>query len=119
MGRAKDGVGSYGEQVAVDYLVGQGMVLLERSWRCRAGEIDAILRDGDALVIAEVKARRSGTFGTPADALVPAKVTRLRRLAALWLAQSGIHPPEVRFDVVSVVPQQRGAARVEHVRGAF
>src|SRR5437867_3314667 len=118
MGRAKDGVGKYGEHVAVEYLVGQGMQVLDRNWRCPAGEIDALLRDGDALVVVEIKTRRSGTFGTPAEALVPAKVTRLRRLAAMWLAQSRLHPPEVRFDVVSVVPQPRGAAKIEHLRGA-
>jgi len=119
MRRAKDSVGAYGERVAVDYLVRQGMVLLARNWRCPAGEIDAVLRDGDVLVIAEVKTRRGDAFGTPAEALVPKKVARLRRLAALWLAQARVRPREVRFDVVSVLPQRRGAARVEHVRGAF
>jgi putative endonuclease len=119
MGRAKDGVGSYGERVAVAYLIGQGMVLLDRNWRCPAGEIDAVLRDGEVLVIAEVKTRRCGDFGPLAEALVPAKVARLRRLAVLWLAQSRVHPREVRFDVVSVLPQRRGAAAVEHLRGAF
>ena len=49
----------------------------------------------------------------------PAWRARLRRLAALWLAQSGVRPAEVRFDVVSVLAQPRGAARVEHLRGAF
>src|SRR5262249_38672669 len=47
---AKDAVGRYGERVAVDYLTAQGMLLLDRNWRCSAGEIDAILRDGDTLV---------------------------------------------------------------------
>jgi putative endonuclease len=119
MTRVKDAVGAYGERVAVRYLVAQGMVLLDRNWRCGAGELDAILRDGDTLVFAEVKTRRSGRFGAPAEALVPAKVARLRRLAALWLAQSGVRPRTVRFDVVSVLPQDSGRAAVEHLRGAF
>ncbi len=119
MGRAKDSVGSYGERVAVAYLQQQGMVLLDRNWRCSAGEIDAVLREGDVLVIAEVKTRRGADFGVPAEALVPAKVARLRRLAVLLLAQSRLRPREVRFDVVSVLPQLRGAAQVEHLRGAF
>jgi putative endonuclease len=119
MGRAKDSVGSYGERVAVAYLIDQGMVLLDRNWRCSAGEIDAVFRDGDVLVIAEVKTRRGTRFGTPAEALLPAKVARLRRLAVLWLAQSRVRPKEIRFDVVSVRPGRRGAARVEHLRGAF
>ncbi len=119
MTRAKDAVGAYGERVAVRYLVAQGMVLLDRNWRCGTGELDAVLRDGDAVVFAEVKTRRSGRFGTPAEALVPAKVVRLRQLAALWLARSGVRAREVRFDVVSVLPQPAGPATVEHLRGAF
>jgi len=118
-GRARATVGAYGERVAVAYLVQRGMVLLDRNWRCAAGEIDAVLRDGDTLVVVEVKTRRGAAFGSPADALVHAKVARLRRLAAMWLAQSGVRPAEVRFDVVSVLPQARGAALVEHLRGAF
>ncbi|TMM32632.1 MAG: YraN family protein [Actinobacteria bacterium] len=119
MTRAKDAVGAYGERVAVRYLIDQGMVLLDRNWRCRAGELDAVLRDGDTVVFAEVKTRRSGRFGPPAEAVVPAKVRRLRRLAALWLAQSRVRPREVRFDVVSVLPRSSGPATVEHLRGAF
>jgi putative endonuclease len=119
MTRAKDAVGAYGERVAVRYLTGQGMVLLDRNWRCRSGELDAVLRDGEALVFVEVKTRRSKRFGTPAEALVPAKVVRLRQAAAQWLAQAGVRAKEVRFDVVSVWPQAAGPASVEHLRGAF
>jgi putative endonuclease len=119
MTRAKDAVGAYGERVAVRYLLDQGMVLLDRNWRCPSGEIDAILRDRDVLVFVEVKTRRGGRFGSPAAAVVPAKVARLRRLAAQWLAQAAVHPDEVRFDVVEVLARRSGAALVEHLRGAF
>ena len=119
MTRAKDAVGAYGERVAVRYLIDQGMVLLDRNWRCRSGELDAVLREGDTVVFAEIKTRRSGRFGTPAEAVVRAKVHRLRHLATLWLAQSNARPPKVRFDVVSVLARSAGAAAVEHLRGAF
>jgi putative endonuclease len=119
MTQAKDAVGAYGERVALAHLVEQGMVVLDRNWRCRGGEIDLILRDGEDLVFCEVKTRRGDRFGTPAEAVGVAKMRRLRRLAAQWLAQAGLHPHTVRFDVVSVLPQPSGAARVEHVRGAF
>jgi putative endonuclease len=120
MTRAKDAVGAYGERVAVAHLLAEGMVLLERNWRTATGEIDAILRDADGTVVfCEVKTRRSLKFGAPVEAVVVAKARRLRRLAAEWLAASGLRPVEVRFDVVSVLPQPAGAARVEHLRGAF
>jgi putative endonuclease len=119
MTRATDGVGSYGERMAVRHLVAEGLVLLDRNWRCSAGEIDIIAREGDVLVFCEVKTRRTTRFGTPAEAVVATKVRRLRRLAAQWLAATGLSPREVRFDVVSVLPQHKGACRVEHLRGAF
>jgi putative endonuclease len=119
MTQAKDAVGAYGERVALAHLVDQGMVVLDRNWRCREGELDLILRDGSDLVFVEVKTRRSDRFGTPAEAVGALKVRRLRRLAAQWLAQAGVRPPGVRFDVVSVYPRPSGPARVEHLRGAF
>jgi putative endonuclease len=118
--RAKDAVGGYGERVAVAHLIERGLILLDRNWRCPHGEIDVVMRDrGDVLVIVEVKTRRSDRFGAPAEAVGPDKVRRLRRLAAAWLAQSGIHPAEVRFDVVEVRPRPSGPADVTHLPGAF
>src|SRR5947207_887730 len=83
------------------------------------GGLGACLRAGDTLAFAEVKTRRGGRFGAPAEAVVPATVTRLARLAARWLAQSALRPREVRFDVVSVLARPAGPATVEHLRDAF
>ncbi len=56
--RAKDALGRYGEDVAARHLVDDGLVLLARNWRCAEGEIDIVARDGDVLVVCEVKTRR-------------------------------------------------------------
>ena len=116
---AKDGLGRYGERVAERVLLDAGMTVLARNWRCSDGEIDLVARDGDALVVCEVKTRTSTAFGVPAEAVGVAKADRLRRLALRWLAESGAHPPEIRFDVVSVLVGGRGAARAEHLRGVL
>ncbi|HET8684649.1 MAG TPA: YraN family protein [Micromonosporaceae bacterium] len=116
---ARQLVGAWGEQRAADHLLAAGMVLLDRNWRCRAGEIDIIARDGDVLVFVEVKTRRGDAFGTPVDAVHSRKTARLRQLAAQWLAESGLRPMQVRFDVVSVVRRQAGGVRIEHLRNAF
>jgi putative endonuclease len=112
-------VGAYGERLALRHLVQAGLVVLDRNWRTGTGEIDIIAREGDVLVFCEVKTRRGSTFGTPAEAVVPAKVTKLRRLAAEWLARARVRPREVRFDVVEVLAPLRGAPRVTHIRNAF
>lgn len=89
------------------------------NWRCPDGEIDIIAWDRDELVFCEVKTRRDVGYGTPAEAVVPTKVRRLRRLAAQWLTASGASPRGVRFDVIEVLVPRKGPARINHIRGAF
>ncbi|MDP3968463.1 MAG: YraN family protein [Nocardioides sp.] len=110
-------LGAYGEKVAARHLQEQGMVLLDRNWRCDAGEIDLVLRDGRALVVCEVKTRSSNDYGSPLEAVTEAKAQRLRRLAARWIEATGFHPPEVRIDLVGVLRGRTGAASIDHVRG--
>jgi putative endonuclease len=74
-----------------------------RNWRVREGEVDLIARRGNVLVFAEVKARATDAFGDPSSAVGYRKQARLRRLAAIWLATSGVHGVELRFDVVAVL----------------
>ena len=110
-------VGGFGERVACRYLVSQGLVLLDRNWRSRAGELDVVARDGADLVFVEVKTRRSTQYGQPIEALVPAKVRRLRTLAHMWLAANAVRGDRVRFDVIGVLVDRSVA--LQHVRGAF
>jgi putative endonuclease len=119
MTKARQAVGAYGERLASRHLEDQGLVVLARNWRCADGEIDLILADGEDVVFCEVKTRRSSVFGAPAEAVGPAKVRRLRRLAARWLAETRMGARGVRFDVVEVRPQRRGAALIDHLRAAF
>lgn len=121
---ARAALGRYGEDLAARWLADSaGMTVLERNWRCREGEIDIVAEDGDAVVVCEVKSRIQGDYQHPMDALGPRKAERLRRLAECWLTerwfgQHHVPPPGgVRIDLVGVLVPERGAARVEHVRG--
>jgi len=116
-GARRQALGRYGETLAARHLVEQGMVVLDHNWRCPAGEIDLVLRDGQVLVICEVKTRSSGACGEPLEAVTQVKLDRLRRLAAHWLEAHPVRPAEVRIDVVAVMRPTRGASVVEHVRG--
>ncbi|MFI5931262.1 YraN family protein [Actinoplanes sp. NPDC051494] len=119
MTNERQAVGAFGERVAERHLQEQGLVVLARNWRCDRGEIDLILRDGDIIVFCEVKTRRGDAYGSPAEAINIVKVQRLRRLAARWLTHSSVRTAVVRFDVVSVLPQPKGPAKVDHLRAAF
>jgi putative endonuclease len=114
---ARNALGRYGERVAARHLTELGMVLLDRNWRCDAGEIDLVLRDGDVLVVCEVKTRTSDVCGTPHQAVTPDKLDRLKRLAVLWAEAHQVRPAETRIDLVAVHRPRRGAALVEHVPG--
>ncbi|MEV7322103.1 YraN family protein [Streptomyces sp. NPDC093970] len=117
--RARGALGRYGEKVAARRLTDVGLRILERNWRCgRTGEIDIVARDGEVLVVCEVKTRRAGPFEHPMAAVTPRKAERLRALAEQWIhAHGGAPPGGVRIDLVGVLLPRRGAPVVEHVRG--
>lgn len=110
-------LGAHGEQLAARHLSAAGMVLLDRNWRAVGGEIDLVLRDGDVLVVCEVKTRSSHACGTPHEAVDEAKVARLRRLGEQWVAEHAAEPRDLRVDLVAVLRPRTGAATIEHVRG--
>ncbi|MFI1564587.1 YraN family protein [Streptomyces sp. NPDC020490] len=116
---ARGALGRYGEELAARRLAEAGMTVVERNWRCgRTGEIDIVARDGDVLVICEVKTRRAGSFEHPMAAVTAAKSDRLRGLAGRWAQEHGGAPPGgVRIDLIGVLLPDRGAAVVEHARG--
>lgn len=110
-------LGDYGERVAARHLTEQGMVVLDRNWRCDEGELDLVLRDGSALVGCEVKTRTSLSHGSPHEAVTDAKLVRLQRLLQRWMRENDVHPAETRVDLVAVLRPMRGPALLEHVRG--
>ena len=110
-------VGRYGENLAARYLQSAGLTLIDRNWRASHGEVDLIALDGSVLVICEVKTRSSEDFGGPRNAVGPAKLKRLRALAAEWLADHQIHVDGVRIDVLAISLPPRGRAVVEHIVG--
>lgn len=119
--RAKDALGRYGEDLAVQHLQAAGLELLDRNWRCREGELDAVARERDGtIVFVEVKTRSSYDYGGPAEAVSAAKARRIRTLALRWLAE---HSPrraaDLRFDVICVVRPRGEPPQVTHLRGAF
>jgi len=113
-------LGRQGEDLAVAYVRGQGMLILDRNWRPQGvnirGELDVVARDGDTLVIIEVKTRRSVAFGAPVEAVTKRKLRSLRSLALAWLDQRSIHAPAMRFDVVAVTVPSIGQPVIEHLR---
>ena len=114
----RSALGRSGEDTAAAWYEDHGYEVLERNWRRREGEVDLIARKGRTVVFCEVKTRSGDAFGSGADAVLPAKQRRIRRLAARWLAELTPAPGralvDLRFDVVSIT-----AGEVDVVEDAF
>jgi putative endonuclease len=114
MNRQQTGIQA--EETACRHLQYQGLRLLSRNYRCRGGEIDLIMRDGDSLVFVEVRYRRHDRYGSGAESVDLHKQGRIIRCAHHYLQR---HPAEqrrpARFDVVSL-DARRG---LQWIRNAF
>jgi putative endonuclease len=107
-------LGAAGERRVSRWYRRRGYEVLDHNWRCRDGELDLVLRKGDVVVFCEVKTRSSTRFGSPLEAVTPAKQRRIRHLGLQWIATHGLHSPELRFDVAAVLPGE-----VDVIESAF
>lgn len=112
-------LGERGEDAAAAYLERAGMTVVERNWRCQHGEIDIVALDGEAVVLVEVKTRRTTSKGTPEDSVTPAKQRRYKRLAEAYLQHAGTIEAQLRFDVISILVVGPDRALLRHHRSAF
>lgn len=109
-------LGRHGEELAASFLENAGYRIVDRNWRCSAGELDIIAIHQDTLVAVEVKTRSSTAFGAPIQAITPQKAVRLRKVFYEWLRHKEARGP-LRVDAVSVLRQPDGAFTIDHVQG--
>jgi putative endonuclease len=106
--------GADAEDLALGYLLRQGLRLKTRNYTCRLGEIDLVLLDGATVVFVEVRQRSHRTFGGAAESITARKRDKLVATARYFLAHQRGLPP-CRFDAVLV----DGDGRIEWIRDAF
>ncbi|MDH3633696.1 MAG: YraN family protein [Gammaproteobacteria bacterium] len=108
------------EDLARDYLIEQGLGLLQSNYRCRFGEIDLIMHDGDVICFVEVKFRRSLAFGGAAVALPQGKQRKIIKSARLYIAtNTRLGNRALRFDAFLIQRQPNGANEFNWIRNAF
>jgi putative endonuclease len=107
--------GAAAERLAAAFLARHGLEVVQANYRCRFGEIDLVLRDGDTIVFVEVRLRASDRYGGAAYSVDRRKQARLVAAARLWLAGKKDLP--CRFDVVLM--DRLDASRIEWIRDAF
>jgi putative endonuclease len=110
-------LGNLGEDLAANYLLKKGFIILERNWRFQSKELDVIALKDDILVIVEVKSRSTDYFEHPSDAINLTKIKFLVRAAQAFVDLREIKQ-EVRFDVISVI-KYGSKFKIEHIEDAF
>jgi putative endonuclease len=113
MGETARSIGAEAERGAADYLIRNGLELVERNFRCRGGEIDLIMRDGAVLVFVEVRARAASRFGGAAESITAGKQARVALAARHYLARHSLDVP-CRFDALLL-----DGDRLNWIRNAF
>lgn len=91
------------EQIAGAYLESRGYRILEYNYRCKAGEIDIIARDGEYLVFCEVKYRTDPSKGMPAEAVDMRKQRVISKCALYYITSHGLSELSCRFDVIGIL----------------
>ncbi|MDR2238642.1 MAG: YraN family protein [Chryseobacterium sp.] len=110
--------GKKAEDLAVDYLLKNGYKILVRNFRFQKAEIDIITEKDDLIIVVEVKARSTDAFMLPQEAVTKAKIKSIVLAANHYLEEYNKHN-EVRFDIISVLPDENKKLMVEHIADAF
>lgn len=112
--------GHAAEDAALAHLRTQGLKLIARNYRCRAGEIDLVMMDGATLALIEVRFRSGNGFGGAAASVTPAKQKRLILAAKhLLVTRAELRRYPARFDVVAIGSVAPGADGIEWIKAAF
>ena len=108
-------LGSWGEELAADYLRKKGYFVFEYDWNSGHRDIDLIAKDADVVVFVEVKTRRNRLFTEPTDAINYKKMQNLKRAINHYVKYHHIDN-DIRFDIISIVGSpEMGTPEIEHI----
>ncbi|KMQ66621.1 hypothetical protein ACM46_03620 [Chryseobacterium angstadtii] len=110
--------GKIAEDLAAEYLQKNGYKVLIRNFRFQKAEIDIIAEKEDLIVIVEVNARSTDAFMLPQEAVTKSKIKSIVSAANHYLEEFNRNN-EVRFDIISVLPDEKKKLTIEHITDAF
>jgi len=111
-------IGVKGEQIAADFLLNKGYIIVHKNWRSGRREVDIIAHKGDMLVIAEIKTRTSHEFGFPEEAVNRKKQQFLREAANAFMVENPQYR-NIRFDIISIMIAGDDIKEIVHFEEAF
>ncbi|WP_312991329.1 YraN family protein [Chryseobacterium flavum] len=110
--------GILAEDLAVEYLERNGYKILTRNFRFQKAEIDIIAEKENLVIVVEVKARSTDTFILPQEAVTKAKIKSIVSAANHYLEEFN-KDKEVRFDIISILPDEKKNLIIDHIADAF
>ncbi|GEJ45028.1 YraN family protein [Chryseobacterium sp. ON_d1] len=110
--------GKIAENLAADHLKKYGYKILVRNFRFQKAEIDIIAEKDDLIIIVEVKARSTDAFMLPHEAVTKTKIKSIVSAANHYLEEFN-RDNEVRFDIISVLPDKNKNLAIDHIMDAF
>jgi putative endonuclease len=111
-------VGRQGEAAVATYLQRSGWRILARNWRFYHKELDIVAERDGVIAFVEVKTRATGGWGSPLEAITPAKRRELTLAARGWIAAHGRRDRAYRFDAAIIVNGSRHTT-LEYVEDAW
>lgn len=110
-------IGTYGEQLAANYLRNRGYEIITTNWHCPRGEIDIVARKDEMFVFVEVKTRRTQDTSAAFASVTPHKRERLVNSAYLYIDEHAEGQPAWRIDVIGIALTHPPV--IEHVEDAL
>ncbi len=110
--------GNLAENLAADFLVQKNYKILIRNFRYQRAEVDIIAEFEDLIVVIEVKARSYNALIEPQEAVTKKKIKAILLCSDFFMKENQIDK-EVRFDIITVVPNESGKLEINHIEDAF
>ena len=110
--------GNLAENLAADFLVQKNYKILIRNFRYQRAEVDIIAEFEDLMVVIEVKARSYNALIEPQEAVTKKKIKAILLCSDFFMKENQIDK-EVRFDIITVVPNESGKLEINHIEDAF
>src|SRR5665811_1168933 len=110
-------IGELAEAIAQQYLVKLGYKILNTNWYYGHLELDIVAREGEQLVVVEVKSRNGIRYEHPSEAVTNAKIKRIVEAAEGYIQEKDLNM-ETRFDVITVIFFEK-KYELEHFKDAF
>ncbi len=109
-------LGSWGEDIAADFLKRHGYAIIEKNYYTRFGEIDIIAREDNVMIFVEVKTRMSLDYGWPEEAIDRRKIRHLFKTADIYMADNRLYEKyDFRFDAISIILDKKNRkAKIRH-----